>query len=595
MKTTTRILTPAVVLGSAALGLAVLALTGCGNGTDGKDARQGATPQPQAVEPSDAQTDQQAGERGDEQAGEPAQAPGSTPAQPAQQAPKDGAAAQPGDPADAPAADQPEPLDELVITDLQPGQGETVKPGATVTIHYTGTFRRDGKAFDSSHDRGEPAQFPLSGVIPGFREGLLGMQVGGKRRIEIPWSQAYGEQGRPPVIPPKSDLVFEVELLDVQNAPPPKKPQLATEFAGPPIELGDGLVIREIKLGQSDQAVKPGATVVVHYTGVLADTGEQFDSSRDRGQPARFKLDPGSLIEGFVQGLIGMRAGGIRRLEIPAELAYGKQGSPPTIPPDADLVFEVELLSFTNPRELSTQWLGEQTRDDGLIVRIVKEGDPEKEPLPDGAIAVVHTLGVLEDGTVFDSTFDAGQPVDVPLEQAAIEGWRKGVVGMRPGEVRQFVVPPELGFGEEGSPPVIPPNATLTFEVELLDWRPPRTMSTEFLGEPTTLEEGITIREIELGEGEPAKQGQLAIVHYIAQLPDGTVVANTFDAGDMQVVPLDGSDPLPGLRKAIVGMKPGGIRRIELAPEQAFGQQGSPPVVPPNSPMVFEVQLVAVQ
>ncbi|MFI4881307.1 MAG: FKBP-type peptidyl-prolyl cis-trans isomerase, partial [Phycisphaerales bacterium JB064] len=484
---------------------------------------------------------------------------------------------------------------ELGITDEVVGEGEEVKPRATVTIHYRGTFRESGEEFDSSYSRGQPAEFPLDGVIEGFSKGLLGMKVGGKRRVEIPWSMAYGERGRPPAIPPKSDLVFDIELISVQNAQPPQKPELASSFEGEPQDLGEGLIVRDIVVGGGQGEVKPGATAIVHYRGVLAESGEQFDSSYARGEPAKFKLDPGALIEGFSRGLMGMKAGGKRRIEIPSELGYGQYGSPPKIPANADLVFEVEILTFTNPRELSVAWVSEEKRDNGLICRTVKEGAADAEPMPEDAIAVLHTIGVLEDGTKFDSTFDLGEPVTVPLESAIIDGWRQGVVGMKPGEVRQIVVPPELAFGEEGQAPVIPPDATLTFEVELIEWREPRLMSIEFVAEEKLLEEGITIRDVKIGEGPEAAKGQTAFIHYIAQVPDGTVVVNTFDSGNLNPIPLTDDPLLPGLRKAIIGMKQGGVRRVELAPDQAFGEEGNPPLVPGNTPMVFEVELVAVQ
>ena len=98
---------------------------------------------------------------------------------------------------------------------LKKGTG-TVSPKATdtVTVHYTGTFM-DGKVFDSSVQRGEPASFPLNGVIAGWTEGVQLMKVGDKFRFEIPPNLAYGAAGRPG-IPPNSTLVFEVELLKIQ-------------------------------------------------------------------------------------------------------------------------------------------------------------------------------------------------------------------------------------------------------------------------------------------------------------------------------------------------------------------------------------------
>lgn len=104
------------------------------------------------------------------------------------------------------------------------------------------------------------------------------------------------------------------------------------------------LKIEDTKEG-SGEAVKEGNTVVAHYTGALAATGVIFESSLDGGQPFSAPLKQGSLIEGWVKGIPGMKAGGKRRLIIPANLAYGEQGSG-EIPPNAPLVFDIELISF---------------------------------------------------------------------------------------------------------------------------------------------------------------------------------------------------------------------------------------------------------
>ena len=107
--------------------------------------------------------------------------------------------------------------EQLVIEDLQVGQGEEVVSGNTVTVHYLGTLT-NGSKFDSSYDRGEPFVFTVGEgrVIQGWEEGLLGMQVGGKRRLIIPSDMAYGERGAGALIPPNATLVFEIELLGVE-------------------------------------------------------------------------------------------------------------------------------------------------------------------------------------------------------------------------------------------------------------------------------------------------------------------------------------------------------------------------------------------
>ena len=103
-----------------------------------------------------------------------------------------------------------------------------------------------------------------------------------------------------------------------------------------------GVEIQDIKVGNGSEAVD-STLITVHYTGRLMD-GKIFDRSLERGQPFTFKLGSGQVIAGWEQGIKGMKVGGIRQLKIPSALGYGHRGSPPAIPPDSDLMFEVELL-----------------------------------------------------------------------------------------------------------------------------------------------------------------------------------------------------------------------------------------------------------
>lgn len=109
-------------------------------------------------------------------------------------------------------------VDKLQTIDLVDGNGEIIRPGATVTAHYTGALAADGTIFQSSHDFGQPIPFGLNQVIPGWTEGVPGMRVGGKRRLIIPYEKAYGEQGTADgSIPPKADLVFDIEVVSVEQ------------------------------------------------------------------------------------------------------------------------------------------------------------------------------------------------------------------------------------------------------------------------------------------------------------------------------------------------------------------------------------------
>ena len=103
------------------------------------------------------------------------------------------------------------------------------------------------------------------------------------------------------------------------------------------------LQMEDLKVGDGAEATA-GQKVTVHYVGTLPD-GKKFDSSRDRGQGFSFKLGAGQVIKGWDRGVAGMKIGGMRKLTIPPDMAYGDRGFPPVIPPGSTLVFEVELLS----------------------------------------------------------------------------------------------------------------------------------------------------------------------------------------------------------------------------------------------------------
>jgi FKBP-type peptidyl-prolyl cis-trans isomerase FkpA len=104
----------------------------------------------------------------------------------------------------------------LIYIEITEGEGIPPTIGDVVTVHYRGTLT-DGKQFDSSYDRGQPAQFPLQGVIPCWTEGVQMMKTGGKAKLICPPDIAYGDAGSPPVIPPGATLVFEVELIGISQ------------------------------------------------------------------------------------------------------------------------------------------------------------------------------------------------------------------------------------------------------------------------------------------------------------------------------------------------------------------------------------------
>ncbi len=208
----------------------------------------------------------------------------------------------------------------------------------------------------------------------------------------------------------------------------------------------------------------------VHYTGTLTN-GVVFDSSYTRGQPISFPLGQGAVIPGWDEGIGQLKVGSKARLIIPPELGYGAGGAGGVIPPNATLVFDVELVGISAgapaaPSAVTPSDYVSTTSGLKYYDFVVGTGAAPQA----GQMVSVHYTGWLEDGKKFDSSLDRGQPFQFVIGQGqVIKGWDEGVLSMQVGGKRQLVIPAELGYGAQGAGGVIPPDATLIFEVELLD------------------------------------------------------------------------------------------------------------------------------
>ncbi|RHZ10914.1 hypothetical protein DYB37_011076 [Aphanomyces astaci] len=236
-----------------------------------------------------------------------------------------------------------------------------VKFGDQVSILIEGRLS-SGEIFDEKDT--EPQKFIVgdADVIPGLEEGLLGMIKGQTKVIVIPPELAFGPAGDESdhVRISKADLNLLYDrsiislIMTLMCLLSTTTLHLSVELVGhvslEDLDPSERLVVpHEISPGDEETYPEPGDTLAVHYEGWLTD-GTLFDSSRKRGKPFEFIVGNGLVIKGWDEGMLNMSKGEKARLYIPAAKGYGAHGAPPTIPPNSDLIFEVELIQIKKNR-----------------------------------------------------------------------------------------------------------------------------------------------------------------------------------------------------------------------------------------------------
>ena len=286
--------------------------------------------------------------------------------------------------------------------DLLAGKGCGTSTATYLTLDLVGATAKDAKVFTNTFSDKRPITATLGSgqLIPGLEEGLTDMLVGGRRQLVVPADKAYGKAGNEAQgIGPNEALVFVVDLVAVTDSPlfcnqvtsiPAGKEggDKPTEVEMP-VKAPEGKVqTADLKVGTGDP-VTDGNYVTLNYLGVSCSSGQQFESSWDSGEPIDVTLGQGT-IPGFADGIKGMKVGGRRRIEIPAPLAYGAQGQPPTIGPNDPLVFVIEVVkSAATPPSTTAPAPAPSIPTDPGTATTVAPGDGATTAPPAGASSTV--------------------------------------------------------------------------------------------------------------------------------------------------------------------------------------------------------------
>lgn len=368
--------------------------------------------------------------------------------------------------------------------------------------------------FMDTRQSGQPAQFPLA--APSFNgdlmEGFSMMSPGDVAIFKMPIDSlpTNPENPIPDFFKKAGTMDYSVTLLSVktqQEAEAEQKKKMADQELAAKAQVGidaqtmkaylkankivalpvsDGIFYRITKKGTGPMP-KNGDNVSMNYTGKLLNDSV-FDSNVlprfNHVEPFIFKLGTGQVIQGWEKGVAMLPKGTKATLYIPSGMAYGLNGRPPMIPANSILIFDVEVVdvkgdeSAMNDDKVIQDYLKSHKVKNavktasGMYYSITKLGTGPK-PLAGQTVSMNYT-GKLTTDTVFDSniipSFGHVQPFEFPLGQGrVIKGWDEGVALLPVGTKAVLYIPSAMGYGAAGSPPVIPQNAPLVFEVEVVE------------------------------------------------------------------------------------------------------------------------------
>lgn len=334
----------------------------------------------------------------------------------------------------------------------------------------------------------------------------------------------------------------------------------------PPVPLDDVHVERRSVPDVCPREVAVGDFVRYHYHGTFPD-GSKFDSSYDRGSTYNVFVGKGQLIAGMDKALIGMCVNERRFVKVPPKLAYGNEGVSGVIPSDAVLHFDVLLMDIWNP-------------DDTVEVETYHKPDACSRTVQVSDFIRYHYNGTLLDGTLFDSSHNRMRTYDTYVGIGwLIPGMDKGLLGMCVGEKRIITVPPFLAYGEDGDGKDIPPQASLVFDVALLDLHNPKDSIT------------VDIQFVPESCKRHSQVGDFLRYHYNGSLLDGTLFDSSYSRNRTYDTYIGKRYVIAGMDQGLIGVCIGERRRITIPPHLGYGEEGSGKI-PGSAVLIFDIHVI---
>ncbi|XP_051519757.1 peptidyl-prolyl cis-trans isomerase FKBP10 isoform X1 [Myxocyprinus asiaticus] len=333
-------------------------------------------------------------------------------------------------------------------------------------------------------------------------------------------------------------------------------------------QLEDVIIDRYAIPTHCSREVQIGDYVRYHYNGTFTD-GRKFDSSLDKGFPIVGQVGVESkVIPGLDKGVQGMCVNERRKVTIPPHLAYGVLGAGSVIPPDTTLVFDVFLLDLWN-------------KEDKVQTRTLHRPQKCKRTVTPTDFVRYHYNGTLLVGTLFDSSHFKNSTYDTYLGHGSlIKGMEEGILGMCVGERRSIIIPPFLAYDNKGYGTMIPPYATLIYDVLLVDVF---NVNDDVM---------VEVQEIPQSCRRRAEVGDFIRYHYNGTFQDGTVFDSSYSRNSTYNTFIGMGYVIAGMDKALQGVCMGERRRVTVPPHLAYGENGSGELIPGSAVLIFDLHII---
>jgi FKBP-type peptidyl-prolyl cis-trans isomerase len=337
---------------------------------------------------------------------------------------------------------------------------------------------------------------------------------------------------------------------------------------------------------------KTDCMVKVHYSGWLTD-GTPVDSSVKKGVPFEFVLGRRGVIAGWDEGVALMPKGARYKFTIPANLAWGAQGRPPSVPPDATVVFEIELLDFTPlPAFVAAKPEAQVKLESGVVYEVLTPGEGESPTA--GKLCELEYALFTTGGHLLDCSAMQRKNIKDMCGKSNLAFMNEILPLMKPGARWRVEPPAALCFGGRAVGPELPPNSPTVWEVKLLGVTTPPPLP-EFRAldaqRATTTKSGLKYEVLREGTGKKPKLGQQIKVHYAVWLTDGTPIDASFNRGEAGAFQL-GRNMITGWSEGLQLMPEGAAYMFEIPAGLAYGAAGRRPAIPPDATLIFYIELM---